>query len=182
MDLFADGSDVDGEHPYDRLAAQIAANLSKELTARLGNQYFCGLSYEFDGEADSVLETGCPDLEVSVQRIVPVDGKVRSTLQALAVTPGKVLAVEAQRELDPAQAQADLEVGRAREAALEQQQLNAELDATAASAFCRRLAEAGVDCALLAAAENGAASTIIVDPNGDSTLLIDPHPNSLLCN
>ena len=43
----------------------------------------------------------------------------------------------------------------------------------ASSAFCRELAAVGVDCALLAAAENGNYPRIITGGGTDTSLLID---------
>lgn len=175
-DLYIDRANAKGEHLYAEVEQRIAENLVADLAAELGNDYFCGPDYAFDGNADGVLESGCPPLEVSIHRIVPVDAALRSNLEAIAAAHERVLTVAAERELGIAQAEADLEVATAREAAIRQEQVNAELDAIGDSAFCRQLAESGIDCSLLAAAENGADATIIVDPGADPTLLIDADP------
>src|SRR5690606_22828287 len=53
---------------YEVLATELSKNLSRELTKDLGGEYFCGPSYQFDGEMDGEVKD-CPPLEVTIKRI-----------------------------------------------------------------------------------------------------------------
>lgn len=191
---------------YDVLAQELSANLSRELAKDLGGEYFCGPSYEFDGDIDGELENGCPPLEVTIKRIAPVDQTLISKLEQIvaneeqqkiiasdkeleletieaerqkelariAANQETLIAQQQQREaVETAQAEADLAIEQALAAVLEQQQLNAAIEAVSSTAFCRELAAVGVDCALLAAAENGNYPRIITGGDTDTSLLID---------
>lgn len=191
---------------YDVLAQELSANLSRELTKDLGGEYFCGPSYQFDGDIDGDLANGCPPLEVTIKRIAPVDQTLISKLEQIvaneeqqkiiasdkeleletieaerqkelariAANQETLIAQQEQREaVETAQAQADLAIEQALAAVLEQQRLNAEIEAVSSTAFCKELASVGVDCALLAAAENGSYPRIITGGDTDTSLLID---------
>ena len=75
--------------------------------------------------------------------------------------------------VEVARAEADLEIARANEEVLRQEQENADIQAISSTAFCRELAVVGVDCALLAAAEAGAYPRIILGADSDASVLID---------
>lgn len=208
VSLYVNARIRDGEEAglaYDVLAAELSTNLSRELAKDLGDEYFCGPSYQFDGEIDGSLEHGCPPLEVTIKRIAPVDQTLIAKLEQIVANEEqqKIIAsdkelelerIEAERQkelariaadqetriaqqqqrqaVETAQAEADLAVEQARAAVLAQQQENAAIEARSASAFCRELAAVGVDCALLAAAENGSFPRIITG-NADTSILVD---------
>jgi regulator of protease activity HflC (stomatin/prohibitin superfamily) len=224
------GKEVSGL-AYDVLAGLLTENLTRELRKDLGDDYFCGPSYKFDGKIDGELENGCPALEVTIKKIEPVDPKyierlnnivaneeeqkkiesdtelanktaqeqkeraiaaadaARLTAENKATNDAAIAQAEAQRDEDiqvaqakaneaiqVAQAKADLEIqlaqlttqeqARLQQAAIDLQVARALAEVSTQNAanktalqvaeatFCVKLAEVGVDCALLEAAEN----------------------------
>ncbi len=57
----------------EELQRSVAEQLTAKLKASLGDEYFCGPSYKFDGNADGNLEGGCPPIEITIKTITPVD-------------------------------------------------------------------------------------------------------------
>jgi hypothetical protein len=105
-----------------------------------------------------------------------IEAERQKELARIASSQETQIAQQQQREaVETAQATADLAIEQARAAVLEQQQANAEIEAVSSTAFCRELAAVGVDCALLAAAENGNYPRIITGET-DTSILVDPGP------
>jgi len=103
-----------------------------------------------------------------------IEAERQKELARIAADQETQIAQQQQREaVETAQAEADLAIEQALAAVLDQQQANAAIEAVASSAFCRELAAVGVDCALLAAAENGNYPRIITGGGTDTSLLID---------
>jgi hypothetical protein len=195
IDLFVNAPAEGTERIYTVLEGRIAENLTRELIADLGKEYFCGPAYEFDGKADGELSSGCPILEVTVKRVVPVDNTLVEKLETVVANEEEQRVIASNRErkladitaqqaveeaqerrrqaVEVAKAEADLEIARANEEVLRQEQENADIQAISSTAFCRELAVVGVDCALLAAAEAGAYPRIILGEGSDASVLID---------
>ncbi len=85
IDLFVNAPAEGTERIYTVLESRIEENITRALTADLGQQYFCGPRYEFDGDADGEPDSGCPDLEVTVKRVVQVDNTLVEKLEAVVV-------------------------------------------------------------------------------------------------
>lgn len=103
-----------------------------------------------------------------------IEAERQKELARIAADQETLIAQQEQREaVETAQAAADLAIEQALAAVLEQQQANAAIEAVSSTAFCRELALVGVDCALLAAAENGNYPRIITGSDTDTSLLID---------
>jgi hypothetical protein len=181
---------------YDVLATRLSENLGRELARDLGGEYFCGPSYQFDGRIDGKLDDGCPPIEVTIKRVAPTDTTLIEKLETIVANEEqqRVIVSERDRQLEEtaakeqtelreqqrrqavevATAEANLAIAEAEEATLRQQQANAEVQAQADAAYCRVLADSGVDCALLAAAENGVYPRVIVgDGSTDTSILVD---------
>ncbi len=181
---------------YDVLATRLSENLGRELARDLGGEYFCGPSYQFDGRIDGQLGEGCPPIEVTIKRVAPTDSTLIEKLESIVANEEqqRVIISDRDRQLEEtaaleqteireeqrrqavqvAKAEADLAIAEAEEATLRQQQANAEVQAVSDAAFCRELASAGVDCALLRAAEAGVYPRVIVgDGAADPSILID---------
>lgn len=80
--LYTNGA-IEGGSAYDVLARELSVNLTRELNADLGKEYFCGPSYQFDGTIDGEFENGCPPLEVTVKSITPTNATLIENLQAI---------------------------------------------------------------------------------------------------
>jgi hypothetical protein len=181
---------------YDVLATRLSENLGRELARDLGGEYFCGPSYQFDGRIDGDLDEGCPPIEVTIKRVAPTDSSLIAKLETIVANEEqqRVIVSERDRELEEtaareqtelreqqrrqavevATAEADLAIAQAEEATLRQQQANAEVQARSSAAYCLELAAAGVDCALLAAAEAGVYPRVVIGGEGaDASILID---------
>ncbi|HWL44983.1 MAG TPA: hypothetical protein VNQ73_18715 [Ilumatobacter sp.] len=103
-----------------------------------------------------------------------IEAERQKELARIAANQETLIAQQQQRQaVETAQAEADLAIEQALAAVLEQQQQNAEIEAVSSTAFCRELAAVGVDCALLAAAENGNYPRIITSGDTSTSLLID---------
>lgn len=188
---------IGDELAYDVLAKRLSANLSRELIKDLGGEYFCGPSYVFDGKVDGELENGCPPLEVTIKRIAPTEKSLVTKLEQIVANEEQARVIESDKELqlqqiaaqqatqtaeerrrqqvETAKAQADLEIERARQEVLEQEQINADIEAISSTAFCRELAEFGESCALLKAAEHGSYPRILLGDQADNlSVLVNP--------
>lgn len=192
--LYVNGQ-LDEGRAYDVLASELSDNLSRELTKDLGGAYFCGPSYEFDGKIDGELENGCPPMEVTIKSVTPTEPKFIARLETIVANEEQQKVIESDKErqlletaaqqetqtreqarreaVEVAKAEADLAIQQAQEAVLAQEQINADIQAEANAAYCLALAEAGVDCALLAAAENGVYPRIILSDSSDAAILVD---------
>lgn len=98
-----------GELAYDVLATRLSANLSKELDKDLGGEYFCGPSYKFDGNIDGKLDNGCPPLEVTVKRVVPVDDTLIQKLRDIVNNEEQQRKIASDTELAKKETAADRE-------------------------------------------------------------------------
>jgi hypothetical protein len=86
-----------------------------------------------------------------------------------------VAAAEAEEATKTAEAATDLAVAEAEEAVRLQDLENAKLAAEAQAAYCSELAEAGIDCAALAYAEQGVIPSIIIGDGGAiPNIWVDP--------
>lgn len=81
IDLYVNAP-IDGQPAFEVLGTELSTNLSRELARDLGGVYFCGPSYQFDGEADGELAS-CPPLEVTIKRIVPKDPALIERLEQI---------------------------------------------------------------------------------------------------
>lgn len=191
--------EVDGERAqvFEILSDRISENLTRELRADLGGDYFCGPSYAFDGKVDGEFEDGCPQIEITIKEIKPINDQLIDDYQAIVANieaqerilsdkdreitqlnadRDKQLATEENRRI------AEIEIARNdREIAQEQAETltvlleNAQKEAQADAAYCAELAKVGIDCALLQAAERGAYPNIVIGDSGanaDVSLLV----------
>lgn len=111
------------------------------------------------------------DKELELEQI---EAERQKELARIAANQETLIAQQEQRRaVETAQAEADLAIEQALAAVLLQQQENAAIEAVSSTAFCRELALVGVDCALLAAAENGSYPRIITGGGTDTSILID---------
>jgi hypothetical protein len=201
-------AEINGERVFTTLANELSDGLTKELSADLGGQYFCGPSYQFDGEADGQIAEGdCPDLEVTVKRIVPVNPELIANLETIVKNEEAIRVIESnqakelrdiakaqqielaeterqtatqkadaerKRQVETAQATANLEIAKAQAAVVAQLLDNAVLEAQADAAYCTQLAAAGIDCALLKAAETGSYPRILFGDSSEAPTLLLP--------
>lgn len=98
--LYVNGN-IEGGRAYDVLARTLSTNLSRELVADLGGDYFCGPSYEFDGKIDGVMENGCPPIEVTIKSIVPTEQRFVDRLETIVANEEekKLIASNEERRL-----------------------------------------------------------------------------------
>lgn len=89
---------IDGGRAYDVLARELSSNLSNELERDLGGEYFCGPSYEFDGNIDGELENGCPPLEVTIKAVTPVDAEFIDRLETIVANEEQQKVIESNKE------------------------------------------------------------------------------------
>ena len=119
--LFTNGP-IDPSKPrelaYDVLADELSENLSRELEADLGGKFFCGPSYQYDGEMDGSA-TDCPPLEVTVKSITPQDPKLIENLTAIVANEEQQRRIESDTVL--AKEQANAAADQAENAAAAQQ-------------------------------------------------------------
>jgi hypothetical protein len=158
--------DKPDELAYDVLADKLSTNLTREMSADLGDDYFCGPSYKFDGEIDGQLEgTGCPPLEVTVKSITPVDPKLVENLTAIVANEEQQRRIESDTQLanEQRRAEADRAV-----AASAQAQRQAEQQAVADQATRTAQAEANAAIAEAEAAAN--QRTQVAQANADKVI------------
>ena len=98
--LYVNGN-IDGGRAYDVLARALSSNLSRELDADLGGNYFCGPSYEFDGKVDGELGEGCPPIEVTIKSVTPTEAKFIERLEKIVANEEeqKLIASNEERRL-----------------------------------------------------------------------------------
>lgn len=105
--LFTNGK-IGSESAYDVLAKTLTTNLSRELRADLGKDYFCGPSYKFDGTIDGKLDgTGCPPLEVTVKSITPTNPVLIENLAAIVTNEEQQRKIQSDTRLANEQAEAE---------------------------------------------------------------------------
>lgn len=108
---------------YDYIEDGFATQLTEELNKNLGDTYFCGPSYRFDGEFDGVFDNGCPPLEVTVKRIAPVDGQLITNLENTVKNQEQIKVIESEKQKKLAQTEADKQTKIAQTKADEETQL-----------------------------------------------------------
>lgn len=107
--LYTNGA-IGGEAAYGLLARELSVNLTRELRADLGGDFFCGPSYKFDGNIDGNLEgTGCPALEVTVKSIRPTNGDLIANLQTIVTNEEQQRKIESDTQLAREQTRAEQE-------------------------------------------------------------------------
>lgn len=107
--LYTNGA-IEGGSAYDVLARELSSNLTRELRADLGKDFFCGPSYKFDGEIDGELGgTGCPPLEVTVKSITPTNPTLIENLQAIVNNEEQQRKIESDTRLAQEQTRAEQE-------------------------------------------------------------------------
>jgi hypothetical protein len=184
--------EVDGEtnQVFDILAKRISENLSRELENDLGGNFFCGPSYVFDGNVDGEFENGCPPIEITIKEIKPTNPELLANYQAIVanVESAERILSDKDREITQINADRDKELATEENRQLTEteiakndkiiadQQLQArqsefalaQIEADASVAECLLLASAGIDCALLKAAENGVYPRVILSSDNSS--------------
>lgn len=107
--LYTNGA-IDGDAAYDLLARELSVNLTRELRADLGGDFFCGPSYKFDETIDGKLQgTGCPALEVTVKSIRPTNGDLIANLQTIVTNEEQQRKIESDTQLAREQTRAEQE-------------------------------------------------------------------------
>jgi regulator of protease activity HflC (stomatin/prohibitin superfamily) len=106
--LYTNGA-IEGGSAYDVLARELSTNLTRELNADLGKEYFCGPSYKFDGTIDGEFDNGCPPLEVTVKSITPVNPDLITNLQAIVNNEEQQRKIESDTRLAQEQTRAEQE-------------------------------------------------------------------------
>jgi hypothetical protein len=96
ISLFVNAPTESGELIYDALGDALSRNLTRELRADLGDDYFCGPSYVFDGEFDG--EFDCPPIEITVKRIVPTDPQFVQKLNDIVANEEQQKVIESDKE------------------------------------------------------------------------------------
>lgn len=149
---------------WDTLQSQIAKNLQEELKRTLGDDYFCGTSYKFDGNVDGKFE--CPLPVVSIQSVLPANMALITNKEDIKANEEAVKVIESQAAKSKAQANADAEVAineaKLREAkaeanrkATEAEKRVAEAQSQIDMAACIAVKATGTECALIIAAQKG---------------------------
>lgn len=151
---------------YEVLAHELSANLSRELKADLGNEYFCGPSYKFDGVIDGVLEgTGCPPLEVTVKSIRPVDDTLIQKLRDIVNNE------EQQRKIESDTALAKEQTRAEQERAIATAQANqARAVAQAAADQATAIAQAEANQAIAVAQAKAGQQTAVAQAEADKAI------------
>lgn len=103
-DLYENPADKDGVQLYEKLQKTISENLTAQLKATLGKDYFCGTAYEYDGKADGKFE--CPALVVSIQKVLPKDMALITNKDAIKQSKEQEAVVKAAAKLDQAKSDA----------------------------------------------------------------------------
>ncbi len=189
-----DRTDEGEERVFALLNNEISTNLTRELANDLGDNYFCGPTYVFDGNADGEIGT-CPPIEITVKEIKPTNPELVTNYEAIVANAEAQQKIASDRDRSIAQTAADQEVELANEAkrrevetakaandeaiavaqkaALEAERINADIQAVASAAYCVALAESGIDCALLEAAEQGTYPRIVLSDGTSVDLLVN---------
>ena len=163
----------DGEPTWTIMQNNIGSRIVTEVNRSLGDDFLCGVSWEPG-------DTTCPAFEVLIKSAQPQDESLMSRytdIQAAeAATELQTAELNRERErviqqeankLAEEQARIEREVAIA-EGEIEIAELRLEqarLDGEAEAVKCVELAKAGVDCTLLAAAENGSIDFWVLDPD-----------------
>jgi hypothetical protein len=145
VDLYTNAPIGDEGLAYDVLGDQLSTNLSRELERDLGGVFFCGPSYQFDGKADGELSSGCPPLEVTIKRVVPVDLTLIERLELLVSNEEQQKVIDSNRELELARI--------ASERTQELQRISAQQDTQVAEQERRQAVETAQAQAQLAIAQ-----------------------------
>jgi hypothetical protein len=147
--LYTNGA-IDGEAAYDRLAGELSTNLTRQLKADLGDDFFCGPSYKFDGTIDGKLGgVGCPPLEVTVKSIKPTNGDLITNLQTIVTNEEQQRKIESDTVLAKEQTRAEQERAIATAQANEQKAV-----AQAAADQATKVAQAEANTAIQVAEAN----------------------------
>lgn len=113
---------------YPTIQRAISQTLTDSLNQSLGGEFFCGPSYQFDGEADGVLES-CPPIEIVIKEIKPEDPVFLANLKKIVANQEEQTVIQSDKEKAIAQAQATSEqqIAQAnadRDASLNQTEVN----------------------------------------------------------
>ena len=102
VDLYTDFTN------YPTIQRAIAQTLTDSLNQSLGGEFFCGPSYQFDGNADGVLES-CPPIEIVIKEIKPQDPVFLDNLKKIVANQESQTVIQSDKEKAIAQAQATSE-------------------------------------------------------------------------
>jgi hypothetical protein len=91
---------------YPDIQNKVSTALTASLKSSLGGEFFCGPSYQFDGEADGVL-TSCPPIEIVIKEITPTDPQFLANLNAIVANKEAQTVIESNKDKAIAQANAD---------------------------------------------------------------------------
>lgn len=91
---------------YPEIQANVSEALTNALNASLGGQFFCGPSYQFDGEADGELEA-CPPIEIVIKTIQPEDPQFLNNLKTIVANQEAQVVISSDRDKAIAQANAE---------------------------------------------------------------------------
>lgn len=93
---------------YLKFQEAISEALTNSLRASLGDDFFCGPSYAFDGDADGQIATGsCPPIEITLKEITPEDPQFLNNLKTIVANQEAQTVIQSNKDKQIAQTQAD---------------------------------------------------------------------------
>lgn len=101
---------------YPTYQTNVSNALTASLESSLGGTFFCGPSYQFDGNADGKVES-CPPIEIVIKEIKPQNPVFLENLQTIVANQEQQTVVESEKDKAIAQAKADKERALAQTAA-----------------------------------------------------------------
>lgn len=88
----------------------ISEALTASLRASLGDDFFCGPSYTFDGDADGQIAAGsCPPIEITLKEITPEDPQFLNNLKTIVANQEAQTVIQSNKDKQIAQTKADEE-------------------------------------------------------------------------
>lgn len=160
---------TDNGSTWTRMQDDMGQAITNEINRSLGESYLCGVTWT-PGSDD------CTAFEVLIKSAVPTKDSLTDKYADIQAREAELEAqrVDKQREREAIELDAENQLIEAEaQVAIEEQNLEAQrLRAEADAELCRVLAAEGVDCTLLAAAENGSIDFWIIPEGSDAPTII----------
>ena len=84
---------------YADIQTKTSIELSKQLRASLGGDFFCGPSYVFDGSADGKLDgSGCPPIEIIIKQIKPTEPQFIANLETIVANQEALRVIQSDKD------------------------------------------------------------------------------------
>ena len=84
---------------YADIQTKTSVELSRQLRASLGGDFFCGPSYVFDGDADGKLDgSGCPPIEIIIKQIKPTEPQFIANLETIVANQEALRVIQSDKD------------------------------------------------------------------------------------